>query len=496
MDIRFVGIQNNIQGNFYGFMKYDVIIMGGGIVGTATLDRLAKYGLKSVLLEKCDDVASFATRANSGIVHAGYDCKPNTLKAKFNVRGNALLWQDAEQLDVPHLKCGSIVVADGNGLKDLEKLQEKAKANGVETEIWDREKTLAFEPNIADRIEYSLYAPSAGIVSPYQLAIAYADRAALNGAEIKLEAEVVGISRNDGEYTVRTSKGDFKGRIVVNCAGANGARINDMIGAEHYETTFRRGDYFVLDNTERKNVNTVIFPLPTAAGKGILVAPTADGNVIYGPTAVDTKDSEDTSSTLESLEALRKSVPLSYKRAAFGKCIRVYSGLRTIIGDDFIIKESEIAENFIMAIGICSPGLTSAPAIAEHIEHMVASKISAVKKQDAVVVMPKHKRLCESDYAALDELIEKDSAWGRIVCRCEKVTEAEIVQAIRSPLPATTVDAVKRRTRAGMGRCQGGFCGPRVMEIIARELNIPLNEVKKGGGEDSNIARYPVKEVE
>lgn len=476
-------------------MRYDCIIIGGGVIGAAVLDRLAKYDLKLLLLEKSDDVAAFSTRANSGIVHAGYDCDPNTLKARFNVKGNELLWQDVKELDVPHLKCGSIVVARANQLDALKTLQRKAQANGVGVEILDKDKTRAVEPNVADEIEYSLYAPSAGIVSPYQLAIAYADRAVTNGAQILLDAQVNAIEKLDGEFRVSTAKGEFYAEYVINCAGAHGAEVNDMIGAEHYDTTYRRGDYFVLDNAERKNVNTVIFPLPTAAGKGILVAPTADGNVIYGPTAVDTDDSDDTASDLDSLAELRKNVPLSYKRAAFNKCIRVYSGLRTLIGHDFVIGKSDKVDRFIMAIGICSPGLTSAPAIAEHIERIVVADTKVVKKAEYTTVMPKHNRLNELDDDAIDALIAKDRAWGRIVCRCEKVTEAEIVEAIHSPLPARTVDAVKRRTRAGMGRCQGGFCGSRVMEIISRELGIPLNEVKKGNGEDSVIARFPVKEV-
>ncbi len=475
-------------------MKYDIIVIGGGIIGTAVLDRLAKHNLNLLLLESEDDVASFSTRANSGIVHAGYDCEPGTLKAKFNVEGNAHIWRDVKQLDVPHLKCGSIVVARADGKDGINKLRDKAVANGVDVEIWDRARALEFEPNIADDIEYALYAPSAGIVSPYQLAIAYADRAVTNGASIMLEAKVAGIDKTNGGYVLHTTKGEFECGIVINCAGANGAKVNDMAGAEHYDTTYRRGDYFVLDNTERKNINTVIFPLPTSAGKGILVAPTADGNVIYGPTAIDTTDSTDTSSSLDSLDELRRNVPLSIKNPAFNKCIRVYSGLRTIIGHDFVIGESDICKDFYMAIGICSPGLTSAPAIAEHIENLVCKKLNAQLKAEYVTVVPRHKRLCELDADTLNALIKENNAWGRIVCRCEKVTEAEIVQAIHSPLPASTVDAVKRRTRAGMGRCQGGFCGPRVMEIISRELNIPLDRVRKGGG--AEIARYKIKEVE
>ncbi|MBR4800520.1 MAG: NAD(P)/FAD-dependent oxidoreductase [Clostridia bacterium] len=474
---------------------FDVIIIGGGIVGTATLDRLAKYDLDCLLLEKSDDVAAFSTRANSGIVHAGYDCEPGTLKAEFNVLGNALLWKDAQELGVKHLKCGSIVVAKEGQEDAIAKLVEKAKANGVEVEVWSRQQTLAFEPNIADDITMSLYAKSAGVVSPYQLAIAYADRAILNGAKIELEAEVTAVSKQGEIFEVKTSKGEYRAKVVVNCAGENGAPVNDMAGAEHYETTYRRGDYFILDNTERKNINTVIFPLPTKAGKGILVAPTADGNVIYGPTAVDTV-ADDTASSLASLDEIRRNVPLSYKNPTFNKCIRIYSGLRTIIGHDFVIGESKVVKNFVMAIGICSPGLTSAPAIAERLAELVTAKFACKKKNDIVENLPENKGLLELDEAELNSLVQKDEAWGRIVCRCEKVTEAEVVRAIHSPLPATTVDAVKRRTRAGMGRCQGGFCGPRVMEIISRELNIPLDKVRKGNGEDSNIAVCKVGEVE
>ena len=305
-------------------MKYDCIVIGGGIVGTAILDRLARRNIKVLLIEKCDDVASFSTRANSGIVHAGYDCEPNTLKAKFNVRGNELMWQDVKELDVPHHRCASIVVARADQLEGLEILKEKAEANGVPVEIWYREKTVALEANVADDIAFYLYVPTAGIVSPYQLCIAYADRAVLNGAEVLLECESQSVAKENDEYIVKTNKGEFTAKYVVNCAGAHGEQVNDQAGAEHYDTTYRRGDYFVLDNTERKNVHTVIFQLPSALGKGVLVAPTADGNVIYGPTAVDTTDDDDTASSLDSLDTLRKSVPISYKTPAYNKCIRVY----------------------------------------------------------------------------------------------------------------------------------------------------------------------------
>lgn len=471
-------------------MDYDVIVIGGGIIGTAVLDRLARYDMKALLLEKDDDVASFSTKANSGIVHAGYDCEPGTLKAKFNVLGNPLVYEDAERLGVPYLKCGSIVVA--TKVEELDELKFKAEKNGVEVRVLDREETRKIEPNASDSVGCSLFAPTAGIVSPYQLAIGYADRAILNGATVKVNSEVTSVKKIEDGFEVEYGGGRATAKCVVNCAGAYGAKVNDMAGAEHFETTYRRGDYFVLDSTERKNVHTVIFPLPTASGKGILIAPTADGNVIYGPTAIDTT-LIDTASTLDGLDELKRKVPLSYKTPAFNKCIRVYSGLRTIIGHDFIVGESSKASGFFMAIGICSPGLTSAPAIAEELSKKIACRLNSAKKVDPVLDLSEKKRLQRMKKENIGELAKSDSRWGRIVCRCEKITEAEIVMAIHSPLPAVTVDAVKRRTRAGMGRCQGGFCGPRVMEIISRELNIPIDEVCKSQG--ANIARFKVKEV-
>lgn len=475
-------------------MNWDVMVIGGGIVGCAVADRLARLDVSVLLLEKEDDVASYSTRANSGIVHAGYDCEPNTQKARFNVRGNAMTWRMAEELDVPHRRCGSIVVAPAEGVEGLRELKRKADANGVRAEILDREATLKIEPNISDKVAAALYAPDGGVISPYQMAIALADRAVLNGCEIVTEAEVTAVSREDGLYALSTPKGVFKGRYVVNCAGPAAAAVNDMFGAEHYETEYRKGEYFVLDNTEGDSVSTVIFPLPTAAGKGILVAPTADGNVIYGPTSTPASDG-DTSVTAEGLDEIRRSVPLTYAKPAFNKCIRVYCGVRTIVGHDFVIKRSDKAENFVMAVGVCSPGLTAAPAIAEYIEELLAEEgLTLSPKKEYVTFMPRKKRLAELAESELNALVAENPQWGKIVCRCEKVTEAEIVAAVHSPLPARTVDAVKRRVRAGMGRCQGGFCSTRVMEIISRELGIPLGEIRKGMGH-SEIAVLRIKEA-
>lgn len=458
------------------------------------LDRLARFSVSVCLLESCDDVASGATRANSGIVHAGYDCEPGTLKARFNVRGNALTWQLAEELHVPHLKCGSLVAAPAGGEEGLAELKRKADLNGVRAEILPRDRALAVEPMLAEGIAAALYAPDGGVVSPYQLAIALADRAVLNGAEVVTEAEVVAIRKEDGVFVLDTPKGEFRARLVINCAGASASAIDAMAGAETFDTHFRKGEYFVLDHTERSNISTVIFPLPTAAGKGILVAPTADGNVIYGPTSTPAEEG-DTSVSSQGLDEIRRSVPLTYARPAFGKCIRVYCGVRSIVGDDFIVRPSEKVDNLIITAGICSPGLTSAPAIAEYVETLVGERIKLVPKSDPVVVPPVQPRLAELSEEELNALVRKDSRWGKIVCRCEKVTEAEIVAAVNSPVPARTVDAVKRRVRAGMGRCQGGFCSTRVMEIISAELGIPMREIRKGAGH-SEIAVLAVKEAD
>ena len=475
-------------------MTKDVIVIGGGIVGCAVLDRLARRNVSVLMLEGGDDVAVGATRANSGIVHAGYDCEPGTLKARFNVRGNAMIWQLVEELGVPALKCGSLVAAPAGGEEGIALLKRKADLNGVRAEVLSREQALEIEPMLADGVQSALYAPDAGVVSPYQLAIALADRAVLNGAEIVTDAPVVSLKKEGGLFVAGTPQGEFAAKLVVNCAGARASEVNALVGAETFETEFRKGEYYVLDHTERERVSTVIFPLPTAAGKGILVAPTADGNVIYGPTSSPAEE-DDTSVTAEGLEEIRRNVPLTYSSPAYNKCIRVYCGVRTIVGHDFIVRPSERVEGLIVTAGICSPGLTSAPAIAEYVEELAGRYLPLANKSDAVIRPPRTPRLAELSEEELNALVKKDKRWGRIVCRCEKVTEAEIVAAVRSPLPARTVDAVKRRVRAGMGRCQGGFCSTRVMEIISEELGIPMREIRKGAGH-SEIALLAVKEAD
>ena len=474
--------------------KYDVIVIGGGVVGTAILRSLAAYNAKILLLEKSSDVATGASRANSGIVHAGYDAETGTKKAYFNVKGAAMFPALTAELHVPYRMVGSLVAAKADGLPALKVLYERGVANGVKVEIIPRNIIEKLEPNIASDIEYALYAPEAGVVSPYKLTIAQADHAVVNGAEIRLEEKVVAIDEENGGYLVVTDKGQYHASYLVNAAGAGAVEINALVGEIVPEMKHAVGDYYILDSKAAGVVNTVVFPLPDEKGKGILVAPTADGNVILGPTSrvVPHGEAEINAVTREGLALVREGMAKLIPKVDLRSVIRVYAGTRTAVGGDFIIEESVRFKNYFMLLGICSPGLTSAPAIGEYVA-ATAAKALGLEKKAEMFPLPARFHLTKASDEEIAEKVAEDPAYGRIVCRCEKVTEGEILAAIHSPRPAHTVDAVKRRVRAGMGRCQGGFCRPRVMEILSRELNIPLSEVRLGE-KGSEIAPYEVKD--
>lgn len=470
---------------------YDVIVVGGGVVGTLILRELSRYEGKFLLIEKEDDLSMGASGANSGIVHAGYDCVPNTLKAKMNVRGNKLYPELCKSLGVGFKNIGSLVVAGKDGLAGLEELKHRADLNGVPTEIITRKRILEIEPNVADCIEYALWAPTAGVTAPFKLTIAAADYAVYNGAEVKLEESVVKIEKIAEGFRVATKKGSYETRLLINAAGAGAIALNALLGEETPEAVYKKGEYYLLDKTEGANVSTVIFPLPDENGKGILVAPTAAGNVIYGPTSVCC-DKEDTSVSPEGLKTIREKVSLCYKAMNLKETIRLYAGVRAIVGEDFVVKEGK-NDGYFMLLGICSPGLTAAPALAEHtVDAFVRKKLTLTEKpQKPLPIVPKIAAMSKDE---LNRKIAENPTWGRVVCRCETISEAEIVEAVHSPVPAATVDAIKRRVRPGMGRCQGGFCTPVVMKIIARELGIPLEKVKKNG-EGSEIALGTIQEV-
>ncbi len=474
--------------------KFDVIVIGGGVVGTAVLRSLAAYKAKVLLLEKASDVATGASRANSGIVHAGYDAETGTKKAYFNVKGAAMFPSLTKELHVPYQKTGSLVAAREKGLDDLKVLYERGVANGVKVEIIAKDRIKELEPNISPEVAYALYAPEAGVVSPYKLTIAQADHAVVNGAEIRLEQKVLELKPVEGGFYLRTEKAEYLASYVINAAGAGASEVNALIGEDAPTETHAVGDYYILDSKEAGVVKTVVFPLPDEKGKGILVAPTADGNVILGPTSrkVPHEVAEDNEVTREGLALVREGVGRLIPCVNLRSVIRVYAGTRTAVGNDFIIEESKKIKNYFMLLGICSPGLTSAPAIGEYVAGE-AAKALGLKKKESVLPLPDRFHLNKATEEEIKQKVSADPTFGRIVCRCEKVTEGEILEAIRSPLPAHTVDAVKRRVRAGMGRCQGGFCRPRVMEILSRELHIPLSKVRLGDA-GSEIAPYEVKE--
>ncbi|MDR3264322.1 MAG: NAD(P)/FAD-dependent oxidoreductase [Clostridiales bacterium] len=466
-------------------MIYDFLVIGGGVIGTAVLYELSHYDVSCALLEKENDVGTACSSRNSGIVHAGYDCKPGTFKARFNVRGSRIFPELCAELGVLYKKTGSMVIGGADSLADIQALHERGKINGVYTEILSRNQIAEREPNVSRDAEYALYAPDAGVVTPYKLVIAYADNAVINGADIFLNAEADRISRDSGVYTVTAADGRvFFAKSLINAAGYAACKINQAANAEEIRQDYALGEYFLLDKRESKNINTVLFPLPDSRGKGILVAPTAEGNVLYGPTSTPVTVPDDYAVTAEGLKNIRDSVGRIYEKANFASVIKTFAGVRTVAGLDFIIEKSKKAENYITIAGICSPGLTAAPAIAEYVGELAseitalgsrkkyvnykeeeASGIAAVRRQDSV--------------EKINERIRQNPRYGHIVCRCETVSEGEIIKAIHSPLTATTVDAVKRRVRAGMGRCQGGFCTPKVIEILARELNIEESEILK-----------------
>ena len=465
---------------------FDCLIIGGGVIGCSILKYLSDYNLNCALLEKGEDVGVGASRANSGIIHAGYDCKPGTLKAKLNVRGNKLYEQSCRELKVDFKKIGSLVVSDEKGLEEIKKLEIQGILNGVNVSVIERKEILKIEPNVASNIKFALYAPDAGIVCPYKYTIALAEHALLNGQKIFTDCLVKGIEKNKETFKVKTDQGDFECKILVNSAGTHCMEINEMAGAEVFPVSFRRGEYFVLDAKERRNIHTVLFPLPDEKGKGILVAPTVDGNVLYGPTSIKSLDMDDTKVTKKGLEQIKESIGKTYKSAHIENAIRAYAGNRCIVGDDFIIKESETVKNFIMLLGICSPGLTAAPAIGESVSENIVKKLNSSKKDRSEIVFRDEKiKASALKRKELKKLIKEDDSWGREICHCEKVTEHEIVDAIHSILPARSFDAVKRRLRTGMGRCQGENCYKGVAEILSRELSIPIEEIKSrdSGGE-------------
>ena len=464
----------------------DILIVGGGVVGCALARELSRYRVSVTVVERGWDVAEGASKANSGIVHAGYDAVPGTLKARFNVEGANQFPALCEALGVPYARCGALVVGfSEEDRATLQELMDRGLANGVpELSIIERDELLALEPNLNPQACCALLVPTSGIVSPYELTFAFADDAALNGVSFRFGVEVQSVVRGeDGLFTVRTSQGDWKCRVFVNCAGASSAELHNLLSPEKLQITHRRGQYYLLDHPKAAPFARTIFQCPSKMGKGVLVSPTVHGNVLLGPSAEDIDDPMDTETTQSGLDYVMEKVRLTWPGVSLRTNITNFSGVRAHEeGGDFILGPVQGCPGAYEAAGIESPGLSSAPAIGQYLAGIIAGDCALARKAEIVPYQKPLKPFREMTLEEQEKALAENPLYGSIICRCEVVTEAEIVAAVHRPVPALHIDAVKRRTRAGMGRCQGGFCSPRVAAIISREAGIPLLDITKNGG--------------
>lgn len=463
-------------------IMFDVTVIGAGVVGGMIARELKKYDLSVCILEKENDVSLGASKANSGIVHAGFDAENGTLKAKLNVRGSELMPSVTAELGVHYKNNGSIVVAfDDEEVKTLLQLYDRGVKNGVKgLEIIEKDRIKELEPNISDKAVKALLAPTGGIVCPYMLTVAAVGNAMDNGAVLKTGFEVISITENGNGYRVSSKTEAVDTACVINAAGAYADKIAELAGCCDFTISARKGEYLLLDRECGDTVSHTVFRVPTKMGKGILVSPTVDGNLLVGPTAVNTPDREDVSTTAEGLKWLNASASSFVDNISFKSVITSFSGLRAV-GDtgDFIIKMAK--NNFVNVAGIESPGLSASPAIAEYVVELL--KNSGMKMNKNPDFTP-NRRLFRA----------KESKYYKMICRCETVSEGDILTAIHSNPPAKDVDGVKRRTRAGMGRCQGGFCLPYVAEILAHEYDTDILNITKSGGK-SNLLCGRVKEL-
>ena len=469
--------------------NYDVTIIGAGITGAMAARELARYDLKLCILDAASDVAMGATKANSAIVHAGFDAKEGTLKAKFNVEGSKMFEQVCKELGAKYKRIGALVVGFSEEDKDtLEELLERGKRNGVEDLrlIGSREELKELEPNIGEKVTCALYAPTSAITCPYELCIAAVGNAMDNGAELKLNYKVSSIEKDEEGFVINK---ELRSKVVINAAGCHADEIARMVGDESFTITPRRGEYVLLDREAGGTAKHTVFRCPSAMGKGILVTPTVDGNLLLGPTAENIEDKEDKTTTLKGQELVKKSGIEQVANIDLRKAITSFTGLRSVGSTgDFIITEP--VKGFINAAGIESPGLSSAPAIALYLAEMVGKDIELKEDPSFDPIRRPAHYFTEMSLEEKNEKIKEDPAFGHIICRCETVTEGEILEALRTNPRPTDLDGIKRRTRAQMGRCQGGFCSPYIVEIIAKELGISETEVTKTGGKSRVLVGY------
>ncbi len=470
---------------------YDVAIIGAGVIGTLTARELSRYNLKCVVLEKENDVAMGTSKANSAIVHAGFDAKVGSAKAKFNVKGSEMMEKVAHELGVKYIKNGSLVLAfSDEDMETVKELYERGVKNGVkELYIIDREALRELEPNIGKEATGALLAKTGAIICPYGLAIAAMGNAMDNGCELKTNFCVTDIERKDGAFCISSETETVTAKYLVNAAGLFADDLNKKLYESDFSTHPRKGEYFVMDKAQGALVKSTVFVTPSAKGKGILVSPTVDGNLLLGPTADDILDKTDLETTDNGASLIKSQAFRSVEGIDMRKVITSFAGLRAVGNSgDFEIAGKD---NYVAAMGIESPGLSASPAIAEYIAELLFGM--GLKKEENNSFNPERrpmdffKQLSKEDKNAI---IKEKPAYGRIVCRCEEITEGEIIDALTLNPPATDLDGVKRRTRSGMGRCQGGFCSPSVTELIAKIKEIPYEDVTKTGeGSGINFER-------
>ena len=450
---------------------YDVVIIGAGIIGSSISRELSKYHLKTIILEKSYDVSNGTTKANSAIVHAGYDPIPGTYMAKFNSMGNAMFPKLCKDLSVPFKQIGSLVIAFNNEEIDIiNELFTRGKLNNIpDIKILNSDEILKLEPNINPEVKKALWCGTAGVVSPYELAIALCENAHTNGIEIKLDCEVLDITKAQNYFELKTAQGVIKSKLIINAAGIFADQINSMISSKQFKIKPVKGQYLLLNKTTGNLAKHVIFQCPTKLGKGILVTPTVYGNTLIGPDAQSTHDKNDTSICEENFENIIKTALKSFTEIPFKKAIKTFAGLRAESdSNDFIIAESEDVTNFINVAGIKSPGLSASPAIALYVSSIVLSKFTGTDKKASFEHRRTSPMLKYNNEEKQKKLLADNICYSNIICKCEQISEGEIRDAVNRYPYATTRDGVKRRVRAGMGPCQGSRCGPKVDAILSQ----------------------------
>ncbi len=458
----------------------DIIVIGAGVVGCSIARELSKYNLNIMIIDKNQDVAEGISKANSGIIHGGYNEKKGTLKAKLNLEGNEMMDDLAKELEFPFKRNGALVLAfDEEELKRLEELKSNGEDLGVKgLKILDKNQVLSMEKNINEDVLGALYVKSSGIVSPYEMTLAFGENAFENGVEFNLGQEVIDINKENDIYNIYLKNGEtLKTKIVINASGLGGAFINNLVSKEKYNINAIKGEYCLFDKVAGTMCEKTLFQVPSKLSKGVLVTPTVDGNLLVGPNA---KSSQNIKTSREGIDEILDKSKKTMKNIPLARVLNTFSGLRPKTEyEDFIISEAKDMVNFINVIGIDSPGLTAAPAIAKYVVNLLSNKISLEKKENFKSNRSKMIRMSELSLEEKNEIISKNPSYGKMICKCEFVTEGEIIDAIRRPLGAKTLDGIKRRTRAMMGGCQGVGCMIPISIILSEQLGIDISEVNK-----------------